>query len=237
MKYLILAAGRSKRFGRNKLEERFGDKTLPQLAAEFALTNGATEIFLTVSRNSVSTDGSRIFHQIVDDVKEICDPKIIFQDENSYGPGAAITAWSGIIADPFIVLFGDNFYRGEIKLLDIFSDPNDKNTYFTTQNKEFNPRNLQLAAVKRNCIIEKPHGYVEGKYFCGLVRFPAHCFDKFSSLQKSARGEIEVADMVNLGGESSRAIDLDELNVEWDDLTYEADLDRMRDRVNGTLRK
>lgn len=228
MNYMILAAGRSKRFGRNKLEEKFEGKSLPRLAAEFAVRNGAKQIFLTLSRSAVRTDGIRVYHPVLDDVSEVCCPRVRFQDEDTYGPGAAISAWSGVIEEPFTVLFGDNYYRGDLGVYkDTFSDGDDPNVYFTYLTRTSHPRNLQLAAVVDNYVVEKPHSFVNGNFFCGLVRFPKGCLNNLGRLRKSDRGEVEITDMINMA-EERRALDLHQIGLSWDDLTYETDVERVR---------
>lgn len=227
MNFVILAAGRSQRFGRNKLEERFNGKTLPRLGAEFALKNGASNIYLTLSRSSVTTDGKRIYHPILEDISEVCSPIIGFQSEEFYGPGAAISTWAGIINEPFVVLFGDNYYSGNLdKYIDVFQDETDNNTYFTTLSFPPNPRNLQLSAVVDGYVVEKPHSYMQGDYFCGMIRFPKNCFEYFENLKRSDRGEIEITDMINMSP-SSVPINLKEIEMVWDDLTYQSDIERI----------
>lgn len=233
MNFVILAAGRSQRFGRNKLEERFNGKTLPRLGAEFAVRNGASNIYLTLSRSSVTTDGKRIYHPILEDISEVCSPIVGFQSEEFYGPGAAISTWAGIIDGPFIVLFGDNYYSGDLgKYADIFQDYDDKNTYFTTLSLPPDPRNLQLSAVIDGYVVEKPHSYMRGDYFCGMIRFPKNCFEHFENLRRSDRGEIEITDMINMLP-SSVPINLREIGVTWDDLTYQSDIERIRTLVGN----
>jgi dTDP-glucose pyrophosphorylase len=233
--YLILAGGRSKRFGRNKLEEQFEGRTLPEMAVEFAVENGATNIFVTLSKSDVGINGPKVFHPIVDRITNLYPwARFLFQNEDQYGPGAAITKWSGLIDGPFVVLFGDNYYRGKINpiYLDQFKNYNNKTTYFTTESKSSNPRNLQLAAVIDQYIIEKPHSFIKGEYFCGMVRFPAGCFDKFNMLRRSDRGEIEIADMVNMS-ETPVPVSLARLGVVWDDLTYLSDIPRLQSLIKN----
>jgi hypothetical protein len=74
---ILLAAGKSSRFGRNKLEERFGGLTLPQRAAMFAQANGCENLYVTLSRSAVKTDGDRVYHPILEDIRAIeIEPKI-----------------------------------------------------------------------------------------------------------------------------------------------------------------
>jgi len=96
--------------------------------------------------------------------------------------------------------------------------------------KPLNPRNLQLATVIENYIVEKPHGQLEGYYFCGFARFPACYLDTIGDLRKSDRGEIEITDMINMAKKRD-AICLRSAGVTWGDLTYEADCARIRELV------
>ena len=228
---LILAAGKSSRFGRNKLEEKFNGLTLPQRAARFALENGAENIFVTLSRSAVKTDGTKVYHPVLDALQKVCDPIVTFQDETTYGPGAAVSCWSQVITDPVTVLFGDNLYMGKLndwqnKTL----DGPDESVIFTTQFYEPRARNLQLAAVQYDYIIEKPHSVLRGEYFCGFVRFPAGYLQNLGSLRKSERGEIEITEMVNFAPERVQW-PLNQLNMVWGDVTYESDIPEMRELV------
>jgi dTDP-glucose pyrophosphorylase len=229
---LILAAGRSTRFGRNKLEEKFDGMSLPYLAALFALDNGAENIYLTLSRSAVKTDGARIYHPVLDEVSKICDPIVRFQSEDTYGPGAAITTWAGVIEGPFTVLFGDNFYKGLMpeRVQSQLGSESEGAVWYTHLYKPLNPRNLQLAAVIKNYVVEKPHGQLEGHYFCGFARFPAGYLETTGDLRKSDRGEIEITDMINMA-KKREAICLRSVGVTWGDLTYEADCARIRELV------
>ena len=223
--FLILAAGNSSRFGSDKLREPVGGLTLPQRCAQFALKNGARRICVTLNRKSVVTDGNKVFHPIHEDIKKIFPGvEITFQDENSYGPGAAITAWEGKIDDDFTVLFGDNFYDGWLPLL----DPD--RTAFSVKTLDVNPRNLQLAAVINGYIIEKPHAFLEGEFFCGFAHFPRGLWATLPSLQKSGRGEYEITDMINLS-EDADVINLDVLGIKWGDITYKTDVDKIEELV------
>jgi len=227
---LILAAGRSTRFGRNKLEEKFYGVSLPYLAALFALDNGAENIYLTLSRSAIKTDGKRVYHPVLDEVSEICKPIVRFQSEDTYGPGAAITTWAGVIEGPFTVLFGDNFYQGSMSVADQLGSEINDEVWFTYLSKSLNPRNLQLAAVIEDYVVEKPHGQLGGRYFCGFARFPAGYLNTIGDLRKSDRGEVEITDMINMA-KNRRAVSLGSLGVLWGDLTYEADCARIRELI------
>ena len=230
---LILAAGRSSRFGRNKLEEKFDGLTLPQRAALFALENGAENIFVTLSRSAVKTDGTRVYHTVLEDLSAICKPQVTFQDESQYGPGAAVSCWSQVITEPVTCLFGDNYYAGCLPTgYNEFLDGDYRGAVFTTRYAEANPRNLQLAAVNSGYIVEKPHSQLQGDFFCGFVRFPAGYLQRLGSLRKSERGEVEITEMINFAPDRTYW-DIDRLNVIWGDITYESDVPAMRKLVGG----
>lgn len=235
---ILLAAGKSSRFGRNKLEERFKGKTLPRMAAEWAIANGCERLYLTLSRSAVKTDGADIYHSVLDDVKAAgINPVVAFQPEDSYGPGAAISLWASVIEGPVTVLFGDNYYGGLLpESSKIALAGNYKGVIFTTQSRELHPRNLQLASVKNNFVIEKPHGQLEGDFFCGFVRFPAGYLQRLGQLKKSERGEVEVTEMINFA-EERVAWDVDVLGLDWGDITYDSDVAAMRALVERNERE
>lgn len=228
---ILLAAGKSSRFGRNKLEEKFGGLTLPQRAALFAIENGCKNLYVTLSRSAVKTDGDRVYHPVLEDLKEICNPKIAFQDETMYGPGAAVSCWSQVITEPVTVLFGDNYYAGSVpKSYNDVLDGDYPGAIFTTRFIESNPRNLQLAAVANGFILEKPHSILRGDYFCGFARLPAGYLQQLGQLKKSERGEVEITEMINFAPERTHW-DIDALGLTWGDITYESDVANMRELI------
>jgi dTDP-glucose pyrophosphorylase len=231
---ILLAAGRSSRFGRNKLEERFGGLTLPQRAAKFAIANGCEKLYLTLSRSAVKTDGVRVYHSVLEDIRALgIEPIVAFQDELQYGPGAAVSCWSQVITEPATVLFGDNLYVGQLpSAYNQVLDGDYKGAVFTTRFLEANPRNLQLAAVSYGVVVEKPHSILRGDYFCGFVRFPAGYLQRLGSLRKSERGEVEITEMINFCEEKDHW-DIDRLNLIWGDITYESDVPAMRALIEG----
>jgi len=224
--FLILAAGRGSRFGGDKLLEPINGSTLPQRCALFALANGAERLCVTVSRSSVLTNGNAIYHPVVEDIRRVVDNQIdvevSFQAPDCYGPGAAITAWEGKISDDFIVLFGDNLYEGFLPSFDPLI------THFSYKTLPTHPRNLQLAAVIDDYIIEKPHAQLSGKFFCGFAHFPIGFFDQLPAMQRSSRDEYEITDMLNLA-KMRVPMDLGTMGIKWADITYKSDLQTLED--------
>ena len=229
---ILLAAGKSSRFGRNKLEEKFGGCSLPLRAAKWAMANGCENLYLTLSRSAVKTDGSNVYHPVLKELRDAgIEPKVAFQPEDSYGPGAAVSVWSQVITEPVTILFGDNYYAGSVpKVYNDMLDSDYSGAIFTTRSIGANPRNLQLAAVANGFILEKPHSILRGDYFCGFARLPAGYLQQLGQLKKSERGEIEITEMVNFAKERTHW-DIDALGLQWLDLTYESDVANMRELI------
>ncbi|MDX1371788.1 MAG: NTP transferase domain-containing protein [Nitrososphaeraceae archaeon] len=226
--FVILAAGNSTRFGSNKLLEKIGDYTLPQHAALFALENGAERICVTVNRKGVYTNGSKISHRVVDDLERLIpnELEIAFQDDTMYGPGAALLPWRNKIKDEFVVLFGDNYYYGTL------SDLPSNYCGFTYKSKVRHPDNLRLAAVIDDYIVEKPHGQLEGNFFCGYIQFPKDYWEDYTpQLNLSQRGEYEIADLVNVVPDHYR-VSLGLRLDKWFDITTKEDLVRIREEID-----
>lgn len=245
--FLILAAGRSKRFGKNKLLHKFhsGDLnsrvpaiSLPSLAARFAVENGAENIYVTLSKDAVETDGEQCFHPVLEDIQEFSGQakvRAAFQSPESYGPGAAVMEWAPHIEGPFCVLFGDNLYLPRNPLDENmavkFVLGNRGEVAFSYQMFEPNPRCLELAAVlDGNILKEKPHSVSGGKFFCGMVVFPADFSSHAGNLRKSDRGEIELTDMIN-AFQGRCSFPIEEVCKDWGDLTYESDSPRIEESI------
>lgn len=223
MRFLILAAGFSSRYGSDKLREPVKGVTLPVRTAQFAVENGAEEILVTLNRKAVVTDGDKVYHPVLEDIRKHLpnvSVKVRFQEDDKYGPAAAITCWKDAFEDDFIVLFGDNYYEGTLPEL----DPDV--THFTKRSLKSHFRNRQLAYVNGSYVIEKPHPYIEGNFFCGFVHFPVTFWKNLPCLTQSGRNEYEIVDLINFQGVRN-VIDLDDINLTWGDLTYQSDLENL----------
>ena len=221
--FIILAAGSSTRFGGDKLLEPINGLTLPERAAQFAVRNGASRICVTINRKSVVTDGAHVYSPVFEAIRGIFpNAEMAFQDEDRYGPGAAIQAWEGKVEDGFTVLFGDNYYDGKLPSM----PPGI--THFSVRTLKTSPRNLQLAAVVDGYVVEKPHSILSGDFFCGFAHFPTGFFNRLPELRKSARGEYEIADMINMLGKPI-PVNLDDHGIRWGDITYQSDIERVEE--------
>jgi len=216
-KAIILAAGASKRFGKNKLEILIKGKTLPQYAVEFCIANGMNEVCITISKKDFYIkDYSTLMHPIIEQLEQykfLIDVKYSFQNEDEYGPGAALKVWKNYIKEPFITLFGDNFYHGTLEQFQ------ESDCIVSYKSKEEDARNLQLAAIKNNIIIEKPHPFTSGDFFCGFVIFSPVVFDNIENISKSDRNEYEITDLIN----SIANRQFVENKLTWADITFSGD--------------
>jgi dTDP-glucose pyrophosphorylase len=218
-KAIILAAGKSTRYGSNKLIDPIAGKSTVQYCIEFCIENGIEGAYVTISKSDFFfKDNSKLSHPIIEDLSQYKDKINIyyeFQNDNEYGPGAAIKAWAGVFYEPFLCLFGDNFYRGNIGLE--YHNPN--HSVITYRDYDTRARNLQLATILDNVVVEKPHGVVSGRYFCGYMIFAKEAFDNLSSIKLSNRNEYEITHLIN----SMKDLQIQHLNILWYDLTYEHD--------------
>ena len=218
-KAIILAAGKSTRYGSNKLIDPIMGKSTVQYCIEFCIENGIDDAYITISKSDFFFKNSlKLSHPIIESLSQYKDKINIyyeFQKDDEYGPGAAIKAWEGVFYEPFLCLFGDNFYRGNIGLE--YHDP--KKSVITYRDYETRARNLQLATILENVVVEKPHGVVSGRYFCGYMVFAKEAFDNLSSIKLSNRNEYEITHLIN----SMNNLEIQHLDIDWYDLTYEHD--------------
>lgn len=221
--FLILAGGASTRFDGDKLSERFSGYTLPQYCAKFALANGAERICVTLSSRQIYTDGLHIFHRLLDDLHQVCEPEIALQPDDKYGTGVAVSIWQQRIMEDCIILFGDNFYSGSLPPM----NGTDTLYYSTVTRKEPSMANLQLALVQDGFVIEKPHSSLRGRFFAGFVKMPASMWNVLPGLKRSGRNEYEITDIINRAPHRE-AIDLSETYMIWDAITYASDVERIQ---------
>jgi len=218
-KAIILAAGKSTRYGKNKLVDPILGKSTVEYCIEFCIENGITDCYVTISKaDFFFKNSTKLSHPIIEKLSQYKSKINIFyefQKDDEYGPGAAIKVWSGIFNEAFLCLFGDNYYQGNIGLE--YHDPN--STIVTYKDYDTRARNLQLAAILENVVIEKPHGIVSGRYFCGYMIFSKEAFDNLDSIKMSNRNEYEITHLIN----SMDNLKFEELNIGWYDLTYEND--------------
>ena len=228
--FVLLAAGRSSRYGVDKLLVPIRGLTLPQRAMMFALNNGGTRLCVTLSGRRSEV---RLEHRILADLTAICPAGVLevaWQDDQSYGAGAALLCWKGRIVEPAVVLFGDNFYAGTLPAF-----PNDEALYLTTTTRNAKDEaNLSLAVVVDGRVIEKPHQHTSGTYFTGLARLPAAFLEALDAVTPSVRDELEITDLLNQAS-SLQTIDLADTTLRWAELTRPEDKESV-ERAVGPLR-
>ena len=208
--FVILAAGKSTRYGKNKLLEKVKGLTLPERCVWFDINNGATRICVTVSEESdaLCNSLSSIFPSV----------EIEIQNPDKYGPAAALLEWKDKINEEFFVLFGDNYYEG------VIPEINKDELAVTYKSKKADVRNLQFAAIVDKKLIEKPHNILEGDYFCGFVHFPENYWSIAPKLKPSSRNEYEITDMINNVECKKIMINYNEIGF-WSDITYPDDIE------------
>ena len=218
-KAIILAAGRSTRYGKNKLVDPILGKSTIEYCIKFCIENGIEDCYVTISKaDFFFKNNTKLSHPIIEKLNQYKTKLNIFyefQQDDEYGPGAAIKVWSGKFNEAFLCLFGDNYYQGNIGLE--YHDP--ESTVVTYKDYGTRARNLQLASILENVVIEKPHGIVSGRYFCGYMIFSKEAFDNLDSIKMSNRNEYEITHLIN----SMDNLKFEELNICWYDLTYEND--------------
>lgn len=214
--FVILAAGKSTRYGKNKLTEKVKGLTLPERCVWFAINNGASRICVTVSENSdaLCNSLSEIFPSVEFEI----------QNQNKYGPGAALLEWKDKINEDFFVLFGDNYYEG------IIPEINKDELAVTYKTRKADIRNLQFAAIVDNKLIEKPHDILEGDYFCGFVHFPENYWSIAPEIKESSRNEYEITDMINEVECKKIMIDYNQIGF-WSDITYPGDIQKIENEL------
>lgn len=226
-KAIILAAGRSTRYGKNKLVDPILGKSTIEYCIEFCIENGIEDCYVTISKaDFFFKNNTKLSHPIIEKLNQYKTKLNIFyefQQDDEYGPGAAIKVWSGKFNEAFLCLFGDNYYQGNIGLE--YHDP--ESTVVTYKDYGTRARNLQLASILENVVIEKPHGIVSGRYFCGYMIFSKEAFDNLDSIKMSNRNEYEITHLIN----SMDNLKFEELNICWYDLTYENDKSVIEDLI------
>lgn len=229
-KAIILAAGKSTRYGSNKLTDPILGKTTVQYAIEFCIDNGIDDVYITISKSDFffKDSNTKLSHPIIESLLSYKNKINIFyefQKEGEYGPGAAIKAWEGAFEEPFLCLFGDNYYQGNIGL-----DKHDS-TKTTITYKDYNTRarNLQLATIIDDVVVEKPHGVVSGRYFCGYMIFSKEAFSNLKNIKLSGRNEYEITHLIN----SMNNPQFKKLDISWYDLTYEEDKEVIKKIINN----
>ena len=213
---IILAGGLSKRYGKNKLLETFNKKTLMEYNIDFCHQNGIHDIHIVYYDETVKK-------YLID--KGFVKDKLHRRPDIPEGTGMSLLTGAKHVSGRFIVLFGDNFYYGIVK--DDF--PGAVATFVERKKDE---KNLRLASIKGDKIIEKPHGYDEGRFFAGyLILNKEQVLAQTPAL--SSRGEIEITEIFN--GMRSRLVK--PLDIIWEEITYIDDYKKMLDLIESMTKE
>jgi len=213
MKAIILAAGAAKRYGGNKVLTRYKKKSLLEWNIALAIKHGVKDIYITINKHY----GPAIIEEVNKLQKTyIFSVEFAYQDEDKYGPAAAIMPWIHL-NDDFLLLLGDNYYDGEIQWS--LEDYDCVATSMTFSNSE---ENLRFSYITEdNQIIEKPHNYTQGRYYIGFMMFKKDMLANLSKLTPSYRGEYELTEFFNLGKKRG----VQPLNMHWFDIASKEELE------------
>jgi dTDP-glucose pyrophosphorylase len=224
MDAIILAAGRSQRFGENKLLIPFDSLTLTEHSLKFLAENGITgKIVIVINKSDVYISNrdkiiQPVMHRLLGSPYYSENIEFVFQNPDEYGPAAAIRSAAGKIKDDFIILSGDNYYSGKIDTT--FPDgATAKATYRYLPDSELNLR-LAYVNLDENKIIEKPHNFSSGEYYCGYMMLKYEELEKVNTMEISPRGEYEITDFFN----SSKKKAFEPLSIKWTDITFYEDI-------------
>jgi glucose-1-phosphate thymidylyltransferase len=105
-------------------------------------------------------------------------------------PQAFILAEQFIGDDDVVLILGDNVF---------IADPSEFDIHTPVQIWGYKVQEPQRYGVIANngVIIEKPDHYVSDRACVGLYKFDNSCVERSKKLQKSTRGELEIADLIN----------------------------------------
>lgn len=232
MDAIILAAGRSQRFGENKLMIPFNGNTLVEHALKFLADNDVNgKIIIVINKGDVYISNhdriiQPVMHRLLGSPYYTRNIEFVFQDPDLHGPAAGVMAAAEKIKDDYIVLFGDNYYSG--KLSKEFGDYSAIATYKELPESR---ENLRLAFITGEAdnykILEKPHEFTKGTYFCGYLMMKHKTLDNLKNLQPSKRGEYEITDFFN----SVEQRFAEPLKIKWTDITYYEDIPKVLEYI------
>ena len=220
MKGIILAAGKSIRYGKPKYFEVYKDKMFIEHNIDFLIRNHVYDICIVI--NKKEEDKFQMIKCLFEGQANI---EFRYQDKRFYGPAAGLFSADDFITDDFVLLFSDNYYDG---VFNFQKHLRHKDCLITYREMYMSKDNLKYAYIddsswfsRRWKIIEKPHNFHEGKYFCGFIVFSRYVKSKFNMLRVSSRGEYEITNLVNSLCNRKFVY----LDMNWFDITYKKDLE------------
>jgi len=249
---VILAAGKSKRFQNiHKTLVALNDNlSLIEYSLIFIRENnldyGNSKIIVVINKDDVylSGDGKLIhpvMHRITASPYYTPNIEFVFQSPDENGPAAGLRAAGCKITGDYFVLFGDNYYSGKIstnfalpyehvKRPVNYEAPRALATYKLIP--EESDENLRLAYVdvENNRIIEKPHEYRSGAFFCGYLMMGYETVKNLRDMKTSTRGEYEITEFFN----SCEKREVREIGCAWSDITQYSDVPGILEYIKTT---
>lgn len=118
-----------------------------------------------------------------------------------------------------ILVLGDNFFDKMSKLDASNLKSNNAIFFSTTVDNPSAFGVVKYEGARPISVVEKPKHYVSDQAVVGLYCFPPDVVEKTKQLKRSARGEYEIADLINLYMNENRAIvkKIDD-EVSWKDM-------------------
>jgi len=221
MQAIILAAGKSTRFGENKLTVQFQNLTLVEHGLKFLKLNGITgKIFVVINKADVYISNKNkiiqpVMHKLLGSPYFSDNIEFIFQNTEEYGPAAGLRTCANKITEDYIVLFGDNYYSG---IIDISFGGAQAIATAKHHEKHIDNRRFAYADMQNNRIVEKPHDHMEGDFFCGYLLMKKETVANLQTLTPSARNEFEITEFFN----SCEKRLIRKINCDWMDIaTYD----------------
>lgn len=199
-KGVILAGGRGSRLSpitniNNKFLQPVYDKLMIEYSVETLVNAGVTDIAIVLG---VKSAGETIDY-LQSGKRYGCKFTYLYQDEPLGVPHALLQARSFAGNDPIVVMCADNLIFGSIApYLKRFEE----GALITTK-VFYNPEELKRFAIlgfedeKLKRLIEKPEKFISNVAFCGIQIYDKEVWTMIPFLEKSARGEYEVVELLN----------------------------------------
>ena len=173
------------------------DKPLVYYPLSTLLLSGVRKIVVVTNPKALNghmdllKDGSQWGIEILYSVQE--SPKGI--------PDAFTVGRNNLIKDePIVLILGDNFFYGkDVDQNVLFGTGDQEATCFVCEvsnPSEFGVLDLDSQG-KTIRIIEKPSNFISNVALSGLYKFPGDVYEKLDRIEPSARGELEIVDLLN----------------------------------------
>lgn len=154
-------------------------------------------------------------------IRMVSQYEILGPKDKVYGTACPLMCVKDIIKGHFIYLNGDNLYSVEdLKAINKGGEYNYVAGIRFRHPEKYGVLVSDSGFLKK--IVEKPKEYVSNLINTGLYKFTPEIFDKINKIEKSARGEYEITDAVNLLAKENK-VKIQEIDF-WLDFGNPADI-------------